>query len=123
MDFFGRPDRIPLMLELLAVARLKLDQQGTVQQHVEFSSSMSDFELFIGLEAVAVGIEVFEPMAITGLLQTEAYARELIAYHASITRGVNIEDSVVLRLRSPSSPARPARPSCGVSPRSWRCAV
>lgn len=111
MDFFGRPDRIPLMLELLAVARLKPDQQGTVQQDIEPSSSMNDFALAIGLEAVAGGIEVFEPMLITGLLQTEAYARELIAYHASITLGVNIEDSVALRLQRQSVVTREASPA------------
>jgi len=108
MDFFGRPDRVPMMLELLAVARLKPDQQGTVQQDIESSSSMNDFELFIGLEAVAAGIEVFEPLLITGLLQTEAYARELITYHASITLGVNIEASVALRLRRQSAITREA---------------
>jgi Domain of unknown function (DUF5753)/Helix-turn-helix domain len=111
MDFFGRPDRIPMMLELLTVARLKPDQQSTVQQHIESSSSMNDFELAIGLEAVASGIEVFEPLLITGLLQTEAYARELIAYHASITLGVNIEDSVALRLRRQSVITREVSPT------------
>ncbi|MGB8199542.1 MAG: helix-turn-helix transcriptional regulator [Pseudonocardiaceae bacterium] len=110
MDFFGRPDRIPLMLELLRVARLKPDQQSTMQQHVESFSSMNDFELFIGLEAVASGIEVFEPMIVNGLLQTEAYARELITYHASITLGVNIEDSVALRLRRQSAITRETSP-------------
>ncbi len=34
-------------------------------------------------------------------MQTEAYARELITYHASITLGVNIDKSVTLRLRRP----------------------
>lgn len=110
MDFFGRPDRIPLMLELLAVAKLKPDQQSTMQQHVESFSSMNDFELFIGLEAVASGVEVFESLLITGLLQTEAYARELITYHTSITLGVNIEDSVALRLRRQSAITREANP-------------
>ncbi|HEX3648118.1 MAG TPA: Scr1 family TA system antitoxin-like transcriptional regulator, partial [Pseudonocardiaceae bacterium] len=65
------------------MAKLKPDQLGTVE------SSMNDFELFVGLEAVACDIEAFESMAVNGLLQTEAYARELIAYHASITLGVN----------------------------------
>ncbi|MGH3974368.1 MAG: helix-turn-helix domain-containing protein [Pseudonocardiaceae bacterium] len=111
MDFFGRPDRVPMMLELLAVAKLKPDQQSTVQQHIESSSSMNDFELAVGLEAVASGIEVFEPLLITGLLQTEAYARELIAYHASITLGVNIENSVALRLRRQSVITREASPA------------
>lgn len=111
MDFFGRPDRVPMMLELLAVARLKPDQQGTVQQDIESSSSMNDFELFIGLEGVATRIEVFESLLITGLLQTEAYARELITYHASIALGVNIEDSVVLRLRRQSVITRETSPA------------
>ncbi|MGH3623802.1 MAG: Scr1 family TA system antitoxin-like transcriptional regulator, partial [Sciscionella sp.] len=111
MDFFGRPDRIPMMLELLAVARLKPDQQSTVQQDIESSSSMNDFELAIGLEGVATMIEVFDPMLISGLLQTEAYARELIAYHASITLGVNVEASVALRLRRQSALTREASPA------------
>lgn len=111
MDFFGRPDRVPMMLELLAVARLKPDQQGTMRQDIESSSSMNDFELFIGLEAVAGGIEVFEPMIVNGLLQTEAYARELIAYHGSITLGVNVEASVALRLRRQSVITREASPA------------
>jgi hypothetical protein len=92
LDFVGRSDRLPLMLELLAMAKLKPDQLGTVE------SSMNDFELFVGLEAVASDIEAFETMAINGLLQTEAYAHELIAYHASITLGVNIKQSVALRM-------------------------
>ncbi|WP_291409113.1 DUF5753 domain-containing protein [Actinophytocola sp.] len=99
------------MLDLLAVAKLKPNQQGTVQQEVEATSSMNDFELFLGLEAVATSIEVFEPMLVTGLLQTEAYARELIAYHASITPGVNIVESLALRLRRQSVITRDANPA------------
>jgi hypothetical protein len=110
LDFFGRADRIPAMLDLLAVAKLKSDQQGTMQQAVETTSSMNDFELFLGLEAVATSIEVFEPMLVNGLLQTEAYARELIAYHASITPGVNIEESVAVRLRRQSAITRDENP-------------
>ncbi|WP_424187424.1 Scr1 family TA system antitoxin-like transcriptional regulator [Actinokineospora sp. G85] len=60
---------------------------------------MNDFESALGLEAVATGIEAFEPLLITGVLQTEAYARELISYHASIALGVNVEESVDLRMR------------------------
>jgi Domain of unknown function (DUF5753)/Domain of unknown function (DUF397) len=111
MAFFGRPDRVPLMLELLAAAKLKPDQRGRVQQDIESSSSMNDFELAVGLAAVADGIEVFDPMIVNGLLQTEAYARELIAYHASITLGVNVEKSVALRLRRQSGITREASPA------------
>jgi transcriptional regulator with XRE-family HTH domain len=111
MDFVGRPDRLPMMLELLAVAKLKPNQHGTVRQDIDSSSTVKDFELAIGLEAVATGIEVFDPMLVSGLLQTEAYARELIIYHASITLGVNVEDSVALRLRRQSVITRDSGPA------------
>ncbi|HVV22973.1 MAG TPA: helix-turn-helix transcriptional regulator [Pseudonocardiaceae bacterium] len=107
LHFFGRPERIPQMLELLAVAKLKSDQH----QAIAVSSSMNDFELAVGLEAVATGIEVFDPVIVNGLLQTEAYARELIAYHASITLGVNVEESVALRMRRQSAITRDAAPA------------
>lgn len=111
LDFFGRSDRTTIMLDLLAVAKLKPDQQGSVQQEIAPTSSMNDFELFLGLEAVATSIEVFEPMIVNGLLQTEAYARELITYHASITPGVNVEESVSLRLRRQSVITRDTDPA------------
>jgi hypothetical protein len=111
LDFFGRPDRIPMMLELLSVAKLKPNQQGEMHQNVESSSTMNDFELFIGLEAVATTIEVFDPVIVNGLLQTEAYARELITYHASITLGVDVEASVALRMRRQTAITREASPA------------
>lgn len=111
MDYFGRPDRLQMMLELLTVAKLKPDQQSTVHQGIESSSSMNDFELAIGLEGVATTIEAFESMLVHGLLQTQAYARELIAYHASITLGVNVEASVELRMRRQTAVTREASPA------------
>lgn len=111
MEFLGRPDRLPLMLELLTVAKLKPDQQSTMRQHGGSLSSMNDFELAVGLEAVATGIEVFDPEIVNGLLQTEAYARELIAYHASITQGVDIEASVALRMQRQTVITRDAGPA------------
>jgi hypothetical protein len=110
LDYFGRSDRLPLMLELLTVAKLKPDQQSTMQQPGGSLSSMNDFELAVGLEAVATGIEVFDPSIVNGLLQTEAYARELIAYHASITHGVDVEASVALRLQRQTVVTRDANP-------------
>ena len=123
LDFFGRKDRMPAMFELLAVAKLKPGRQGTMQQATEPTSSMNDFELFIGLEAVATSVEVFEPMLVNGLLQTEAYARELVAYHASITAGVDVEESVALRMRRQSAITRDTSPAelwCVVEEQSLR---
>ncbi|WP_338073272.1 helix-turn-helix transcriptional regulator [Kibdelosporangium phytohabitans] len=111
MGYFGNPDHIPRMLDLLAVAKLKPDQQSSLHHEIETSSSMNDFELAVGLEAVATGIEVFEPFAINGLLQTEAYARELISYHASITHGVDIQRSMALRMRRQNVVTRDESPA------------
>lgn len=111
LAFFGRTDRMAVMLDLLAAAKLKSDQQGAVQQEIAATSSMNDFELFLGLEAVATSIEAFEPMLVTGLLQTEAYAREIIAYHASITPGVNIDESLTFRLQRQFAITRDTNPA------------
>ncbi len=88
-----------MLAELLAVARLKQGQQGTIHQEPDQASSISDFELAIGMEVFATGIEAFEPLIVTGLLQTEAYARVMISYHAEIAPSVDVEQSVALRLR------------------------
>lgn len=104
LDYFGRPDRIPHLLDLLPVAKLKRNQQAT-------PSTMGDFELFVGLESMATTIEVFDPMLITGLLQTEPYARELITYHASITLNVDIEASIALRMSRKSAITRDENPA------------
>jgi hypothetical protein len=50
-------------------------------------------------------------MIVNGLLQTEAYARELIAYHASVTLGVNVEAGVALRLQRQSVITRELSPA------------
>ncbi|MBP2339668.1 transcriptional regulator with XRE-family HTH domain [Saccharothrix coeruleofusca] len=105
MDLFGCPDRVPMMLELLSRAKQRTDGTGAP------ISSMNDFELAIGLEAVATDIEAFESMSVTGLLQTEAYARALIGYHASITPGVDVEQSVALRVQRQSVITRETAPA------------
>lgn len=99
------------MLELLAMAKLKSHQRGILDQNGNSLSTMKDFELFVGLESVASGIEAFECAGINGLLQTKAYARELIAYHASITQGVNIEKRLTLRMERQSVVTRDEGPA------------
>ncbi|HEX5113654.1 MAG TPA: helix-turn-helix transcriptional regulator [Pseudonocardiaceae bacterium] len=87
LDFVGRPDRLPLMLQLLALAKSKSDQPA--------ESSVHDVELAVGLEGLAVHIEAFAPMTVHSLLQTQGYARELIVHWEP---GVDVERNVALRL-------------------------
>ena len=61
-------ERLPWLIELLALAR---------PRHGE-PVRLRDQELALGLEAFAVRIEVFDPLAVTPLLQTAEYARELV---------------------------------------------
>jgi hypothetical protein len=70
LDVVGR---LPWLIELLALAR------GAVGE----AAGVRDQELAIGLEAVAVRVEVFDPLAVTPLLQAPGYARGLAgAAHA-----------------------------------------
>ncbi len=103
-DFFQRPDRLPMLLDLLAASKARVDQPGAPL------STMNDFELLVGLEAVATNIETFEPTLVTGLLQTEGYARALIGYHATITPGVDVEQSIEVRLQRQSAITREQNP-------------
>lgn len=63
--------RLPRLVELLAVARPRTAER-------EAGAGVHDHELALGLEAFAAEIEVFDPAAVTPLLQTRAYARELV---------------------------------------------
>jgi transcriptional regulator with XRE-family HTH domain len=108
LDFFGRPDRIEPMLELLARAKLK---QSTVRHNIELPASVSDFELFVGLEAVATVIEVFEQTVVTGLLQTESYARALVTYYAEFAHDVDIHSIVAMRIGRQSVITRETNPA------------
>ncbi|MFC5290549.1 Scr1 family TA system antitoxin-like transcriptional regulator [Actinokineospora guangxiensis] len=70
LDVVGR---LPWLIELLTLARGPLGEAAGVR----------DQELAIGLEAVAVRVEVFDPLAVTPLLQAPGYARGLAgAAHA-----------------------------------------
>ena len=79
-------DRLPWLVELLTLARGALGEAACVR----------DQELAVGLEAIAVRVEVFDPLAVTPLLQAPGYARELAgAAHADAVarrRGVLTAD-------------------------------
>lgn len=109
MEFIGRTDRLPMLLELLAASKIRPGRQAAMDGRP--ISSTNDFELAIGLESFATGIEAFEPMLIHGLLQTEDYARALIGYHASFVPGVDVEQSVAVRMRRQSVVTRDHSPA------------
>jgi len=122
LGFFDRPDRTQVMFDLLAAAKRKPDPRAT-QHEIDAMSSINDFELFLGLESFATLIEIFEPMLITGLLQTEAYARELIAYYSFNASGVPIDEHIRVRMRRQEAVTREANPAelwCVVEERALR---
>ncbi|SHF08764.1 helix-turn-helix domain-containing protein [Streptoalloteichus hindustanus] len=90
LGFYGRPDLLPRMTETLSAAKRKTN--GPI-------SSTHDFELFVALEYFATRMHAFEATVITGLLQTPAYAFEIIRNHAETTRGVDVRASVELRMQ------------------------
>lgn len=92
-DFFGRPDRLQHLVELLTIAKQKTATDVP-------TGSLADFELFLGLEAYSAvrEIAVFEPNLVTGLCQTKAVAREVISYHATIETGVDVDAVLEARM-------------------------
>ncbi|WP_158894015.1 helix-turn-helix domain-containing protein [Amycolatopsis anabasis] len=79
--------------DLLATAKLKPKTKGGPPP----TRTKDDFTLFIGLEARTTHIEKFEMAVVTGLLQTDDYARRIISYHASLTAGIDIEQALEVR--------------------------
>jgi hypothetical protein len=111
MGFFDRADRMQAMFDILAAARRKPGRQSSGRQEIEPTSSIDDFELFLGMESAATTIDIFEPMLITGLLQTEAYAREILAYYAFHTPGVHLDENIRLRMRRQTAITREEDPA------------
>lgn len=61
----------------------------------------SEFNVFLGLEESAIGIDTYEQMVVPGLLQTEGYARALLSvpFNETPRSEEEIEERVVLRMR------------------------
>jgi len=73
LDFYGKPDRIPFMRELLSAARKARNwwtgMSGAVPKW---------FDLFLGLESGAAELSLFDTVVVPGLLQTREYATAVI---------------------------------------------
>src|SRR5215510_3880640 len=64
-----------------------------------YKESVPDwFSTFVGVESDAVVIRTFEPQTVPGLLQTEEYARAVIAAAAARRSAKDIERQVALRM-------------------------
>lgn len=69
LDFYGVPDRAPFFLDMIAAAKKGSNWWDRFTDIVR-----PQFELYLGLEAGAAELNIFEAMLIPGLLQTPEYA-------------------------------------------------
>ncbi|WP_326560490.1 helix-turn-helix domain-containing protein [Micromonospora sp. NBC_01796] len=68
-----------------------------IQRLISRDGMVAWFREWAGIEAEAIALRSFEPLFVPGLLQTEAYARALLAASALLAPG-EIEQQVVARL-------------------------
>ena len=59
----------------------------------------ASFAAFIGLEAEADGLQFFQAVGMPGLLQTERYARAIVAASPSSTSGADSDKALTVELR------------------------
>jgi transcriptional regulator with XRE-family HTH domain len=87
-----------LRARLLGLAR-EASERGWWESYADVASA--EFRDFIGLEAEASSIEVWHVDVVTGLLQTERYARSLMTEHSRVEpiAPAIIERRVELRMR------------------------
>jgi transcriptional regulator with XRE-family HTH domain len=85
LNLYGRPELIDTFIELVKAAR-----KPNPWAHI--TSNIKDFELFVGYEQGATGIEKFDALCVPGLLQTRAYATAVL--QASVPQ---LEDEQVAR--------------------------
>lgn len=94
-----RVDDPDTVAELLALARLARQRGWWVQYREIFERERAYYD-YVGLEAEAATLRVFQPIGMPGLLQTESYARAYIS--AAVPSQVEPDDVTVrvgLRLR------------------------
>lgn len=94
-----------LMLDAYGVDETTLRDQLTELQKLgkqrgwwsQFGQVPGTFATFLGLESAAKSIHIFEPLMVTGLLQTEEYARAIIE-DANLLTGEQADRQVKLRI-------------------------
>ncbi len=93
LDFYGVTDT-PVRDELLQLQGLG-KQRGWWST---FGQVPTPFAIFLGLESAAISIHIFEPLMVTGLLQTEEYARAIAETCDPGLTQEQIEKQVKLRI-------------------------
>jgi transcriptional regulator with XRE-family HTH domain len=92
LDFYGKPDRIPFMRELLSAARKARNwwtgMSGAVPKW---------FDLFLGLESGAAELSSFDTVVVPGLLQTREYATAVIENDPDLS-GDQVQNLVEVRM-------------------------
>lgn len=97
LDVYGvHGQRRETLVQLAKEAR----EQGWWYSHRD--SLKPGFDLYVGLEAEAATVRTYEDQVVPGLLQTEAYAREVIAATA-MTETPEIDEEVTVRRERQSS--------------------
>jgi len=94
LEFFGAPDRIPILSEVLEIARSSMSGGK-----YSISNLISDIELYLALEHFATSLDVYEPNVVNGLLQTPEYARATVDYAATINPDFDADTALDLRMQ------------------------
>jgi transcriptional regulator with XRE-family HTH domain len=69
LEFYGVPERVPFFLNLIEAAR-----KGRNWWDQLIGAAPAWFDLYLGLEAGAAELDIWEAMLVPGLLQTDDYA-------------------------------------------------
>jgi transcriptional regulator with XRE-family HTH domain len=80
LDFYGKPDRISFMRELLSAARKASNWWTALSGAVP-----KWFDLYLGLESGVSELSSFDTMLVPGLLQTPDYAEAVIRGNPGLT--------------------------------------
>lgn len=92
LRLYGADAQIPRYTELLDLAEKRSWWEGLSETH-----DIAGFDVFLGLEEGASKIEIFQPLLVPGLLQTEPYARAVMGQSQRDRAG--LDRAITLRVK------------------------